>query len=70
MAKKKTELKNEVQANLEKLLAEKREEMRISRFGISGSKVKNVKEGMKLRKDIARILTELNLGAKEARVKG
>lgn len=70
MAKKKTELKNEVQGNIEKLLAEKREALRIFRFGISGSKVKNVKEGMKLRKDIARILTELNLRAKEARVKG
>lgn len=30
------------------------------RFGVSGSKVRNVKEGMALRRDIARILTVLN----------
>lgn len=46
--------------DLQKLLAEKREALRLFRFGISGSKLKNVKEGKGLRKEIARILTELN----------
>ncbi|HEY4511435.1 MAG TPA: 50S ribosomal protein L29 [Candidatus Paceibacterota bacterium] len=41
-------------------LKDKREALRTFRFGVSGSKVKNTKEGNLLRKDIARILTELN----------
>lgn len=46
-------------ADLEKELREKREALRAFRFGIAGSKVKNMKEGRDLRKDIARILTAL-----------
>lgn len=45
--------------DLEKLLKEKREALRAFRFGISGSKVRNVKEGRNLRKETARILTQL-----------
>ena len=45
--------------DLQKMLAEKREALRDFRFGSSGSKTKNVKEGVNTRKDIARILTEL-----------
>jgi len=41
------------------MLVEKREALRLFRFNISGSKVKNVKEGAAHRKDIARILTEM-----------
>lgn len=43
-----------------KVLAEKRVAVRDFRFGMAGSKIKNVKEGRNLRKDIARILTEIN----------
>ncbi|TSC66994.1 MAG: hypothetical protein CEO19_404 [Parcubacteria group bacterium Gr01-1014_73] len=44
---------------LEHLLAEKREALRKFRFGIAGSKSRNVKEGRNTRKEIARILTEI-----------
>ncbi|HRH22732.1 MAG TPA: 50S ribosomal protein L29 [Candidatus Paceibacterota bacterium] len=43
--------------DLVKDLREKREALRTFRFGISGGKVKNVKEGKGLRKEIAQILT-------------
>ena len=42
------------------MLQEKRKSLRLFRFGISGSKTKNVKEGNNTRKEIARILTEIN----------
>ncbi|MDD2935311.1 MAG: 50S ribosomal protein L29 [Candidatus Pacebacteria bacterium] len=45
--------------DLQKMLAEKRSALRAFRFGISGSKSKNVKEGHNLKKEIAKILTEL-----------
>ena len=41
------------------VLMEKRNALRDLRFGISGSKNRNVKAGAALKKDIARILTEL-----------
>lgn len=47
-------------ADLNRILAEKRESLRTFRFGTSGSKTKNVKEGRATKKDIARILTALN----------
>lgn len=43
---------------LDKVLIEKRTALRGFRFGIAGSKVRNVKEGRNLRKEIAQILTE------------
>lgn len=42
------------------LLKEKRDSLRNFRFSVSGSSVRNIKEGGLLRKDIARILTQLN----------
>jgi ribosomal protein L29 len=54
------EIKTKTSQDLTKLLTEKREALRVFRFGTSGSKTKNVKEGRELRKDIARILTVLN----------
>lgn len=54
-----SELKSKKTEDLTKLLTEKREAIRMFRFGISGSKVKNLKEGANLRKHIARIMTEL-----------
>lgn len=46
-------------------LNEKRESLRAFRFGISGSKIRNVKEGRSIRKDIARILTVISARKKE-----
>ena len=46
-------------ADLHKLIAEKREALRVFRFGAAGAKTKNVKEGSHIRKDIARIMTAL-----------
>jgi ribosomal protein L29 len=43
---------------LAKLLEEKRATVRQFRFDITGSKVKNTKDGAVARKDVARILTE------------
>ena len=47
--------------DLEKDVAEKREALRAFRFGGSGSRTRNVREGRNLRKEIARILTELHM---------
>lgn len=38
---------------------EKQEAMRVFRFGGSGSRTRNVREGRSLRRDVARHLTEL-----------
>jgi ribosomal protein L29 len=51
---------NKTEKDLLKMLSEKREALRAFRFGISGSKVRNIKEGRALKKEIARVLTELN----------
>lgn len=45
---------------LKSLLSEKRLALRNFRFAVSGSNVRNVKEGNALKKDVARILTILN----------
>ncbi len=55
-----SEFKDKTEKDLMKLLAEKAEAMKNFRFGIAGSKVRNVREGRGLRKDIARIETELS----------
>lgn len=54
------DISNKTAADLTRLVAEKREALRAFRFGSAGAKSKNVKEGMSLRKDIARIMTVLN----------
>lgn len=54
------ELKEKKIEDLKNLLSEKKESLRTSRFGASGSKSRNVKEVMASKKDIARILTEIN----------
>lgn len=53
------DLIKKTEKELKIILAEKREALRVFRFALSGSKTKNVKEGLNLRKDIARILTIL-----------
>ncbi len=57
---KSTELKKLSDKELAKLLDEKQKAVRQFRFDITGSKVKNLKEGGNSRKDVARILTELS----------
>ena len=54
-----TEITKKTQQDLRSELLEKRVLLREFRFGLTGSKTKNVKAGRNLRKDIARIETEL-----------
>ncbi len=54
------DLLNKNTSELKTLLAEKRLALRNFRFAVSGSNVRNVKEGNVLKKDVARILTLLN----------
>ncbi|HUD02402.1 MAG TPA: 50S ribosomal protein L29 [Candidatus Paceibacterota bacterium] len=54
---KKNDLHNHTEEELNTLVADKREELRVLRFAASGSKNKNVKLGSTLRKQIARALT-------------
>jgi len=58
---KKTDYKTKKDADLAKELKQKREMLRKFRFGASGSKVKDVKAGKNLKKDVARILTEVKV---------
>ena len=44
---------------LQKLVADKREALRVFRFEGAGSRTRNVREGRNLRREIAQILTEL-----------
>ncbi|MFA5095441.1 MAG: 50S ribosomal protein L29 [Candidatus Paceibacterota bacterium] len=62
MAKtKKTEnLKGMKEDELKKRLIDLEENIRVLRFKAQGSKSKNVKESVNLRKQVARILTEIN----------
>ncbi|MCK4386757.1 MAG: 50S ribosomal protein L29 [Candidatus Pacebacteria bacterium] len=54
------DLKKTTEKDLNKMLSDKRAELREFRFGLSGSKTTNVKKGRGLKKEIARVLTELN----------
>lgn len=45
--------------DLKKQITEKRSELRDFRFGGAGSRTRNVREGRFLRRDIARLMTEL-----------
>lgn len=60
-AKAKKDLKNNSRANLLKMLDEEREKLRVLRFDLAAGKVKNAKEIRHTRKNIATILTFLNL---------
>jgi ribosomal protein L29 len=55
------ELKNKTIPELTKLISEKREVLRHFRFGSAGSKTKNVKAGHNVKKEIARIMTEISI---------
>ena len=54
------EFKEKNDKDLAKELVEKREELRKFRFGVAGSTTRDVKGASNIRKDIARILTEVN----------
>lgn len=58
--KKKENFKEIKKDELVKKLALLREEVRVIRFKAEGSKSKNVKEQASLKKQIARIMTEIN----------
>ncbi|MFA6257999.1 MAG: 50S ribosomal protein L29 [Candidatus Paceibacterota bacterium] len=59
--KKKTEnLKEMKKDELIKKLASLQEEIRVIRFKAEGSKSRNVKESLNLKRQIARILTQIN----------
>lgn len=64
MAKKQKELnENLKEMNKDELkgkLISLQESLRVLKFKTEGSKVKDVKESSKLRKEIARVLTEIN----------
>lgn len=53
------EIKDKSEKELKKELAEKRTALRDFRFSLAGTKIRDVKEGRKLKKEVARILTEL-----------
>ncbi len=55
-----SELQGKTIKELETMVEQKREALRVFRFGAAGSKSKNVKEGANYRKEIARLLTEIN----------
>lgn len=55
------EYKEKTIADLNKIIVEKQEMLRHFRFGSAGSKTKNVKMGHTIKKDIARIMTELTI---------
>ncbi len=44
---------------LRKMIADKREALRVFRFGGAGSRTRNVREGREVRREIARMMTEL-----------
>ena len=52
------------ETELLKDLGEKREALRVFRFGVAGSKAKNIKEGKNLKKEIAQTLTAINQATK------
>ena len=54
------DLQKKDEKELYKLLSENRDALRKFRFEISGSRTRNVKQGRAIRKDIARVLTEMN----------
>lgn len=64
---KKEDFTKKTNTDLQKLLAEKRVALQNFYFGVTGSKVANVKEGRTLKKDIARIMTILNTKVAETK---
>ncbi len=60
------DMKDKTSEALQKELREKREGLRVFRFGTAGSRSRNVKEGRTARRDIARLLTEVSRRSRAA----
>jgi len=58
--KKQNSTKKTVRVDQKKILKEKREKIRQLRFDLNAGKLKNYKEIGKIKKEIAKILTDLN----------
>jgi ribosomal protein L29 len=54
------ELNKKTEKELRQMLKDKKESLRVFRFALAGSKTKNLKAGLNLKKEIAQILTVLN----------
>jgi len=54
------EIRGKSEKDLQKMLVEKQLALRAFRFGVSGSKVRNQKEGRTIKRTIAKIKTEQN----------
>ena len=54
-----SDFKKQDVAELQKLIADKRESLRVFRFGGAGSRTRNVREGRNVRREVAQIMTEL-----------
>ncbi|MBI2120559.1 MAG: 50S ribosomal protein L29 [Parcubacteria group bacterium] len=59
------DIKTQSEKDLGKAVLEKRSHLREARFNISGTKIKNVRDQRNTKRDIARILTELNMRSKQ-----
>ncbi len=59
------ELQKKTQDDLIKDLSARRESLKTFRFAVEGSKTRNVREGRNLRKEISRVLTEMNSRSKK-----
>ncbi len=55
------ELIKKTEKELKQLLIEKKDALRVFNFALSGSKTKNLKEGKNIKKEIAQIMTILNV---------
>ncbi|OHA21519.1 MAG: 50S ribosomal protein L29 [Candidatus Taylorbacteria bacterium RIFCSPHIGHO2_01_FULL_51_15] len=62
-----SEYAKKTKEELDRLVRDHREKLQAFRFAITGSKAKNTKEGRNLRKEIARILTEVQRRTIESR---
>lgn len=56
----KLKLKEKSEKELEKMLKDLKEDLHKSNFSISGSGAKNVRQIREIRRNIARVMTELN----------
>lgn len=54
------DIKKKSDTDIAKEIRERKESLRQFRFDLSGSKTRNVKLGMTLRKEIAQLMTEAN----------
>lgn len=63
---KKTELAKKNVAELKAMLAEMREDLRVTRFASAGARPKDTNAHSRIRKEIARVLYEIGMRSKAA----